>query len=46
VVNRAHDAYYGTYFVDTQEFAENPFNRLYNEILNPRVVRLGVRFEF
>ncbi len=45
-VNRAYDAYYGTYFVDTQEFAANPFNRLYNEILNPRVVRFGVRFEF
>jgi len=46
VVNRAHDAYFGTYFVDTEEFAPNPFNRLANEILNPRVVRLGVRFEF
>ncbi len=46
VVNRAYDAYYGTYYVDTQEFAANPSNRLYSEILNPRVLRLGLRFEF
>lgn len=46
VVNRAYDAYLGTYYVDTEEYAPNPSNRLYNEILNPRVLRLGVRFEF
>ncbi|HDT14147.1 MAG TPA: TonB-dependent receptor, partial [Candidatus Aminicenantes bacterium] len=46
VVNRAYDAYLGTYYVDTEEYAPNPTNRLANEVLNPRVMRLGVRFEF
>jgi len=46
VVNRAYDAYYGVYYVDTEESSANPSNRLYNEILNPRVMRLGLRFEF
>jgi hypothetical protein len=46
VVNRAYDAFYGTYYVDTEASSANPFNRLYNEILNPRVWRLGLRFEF
>jgi hypothetical protein len=46
VVNRAYDAYLGTYYVDTGEFSANPFNRLYNEVLNPRVWRFGLRFEF
>lgn len=45
-VNRAYDAYYGTYYVDTEAFVANPFNRLYNEVLNPRVWRFGLRFEF
>jgi hypothetical protein len=46
VVNRAYDAYYGVYYVDTEEYSAYPYNRLYNEILNPRVLRLGLRFEF
>ncbi|HMA53626.1 MAG TPA: hypothetical protein VKT17_04155, partial [Acidobacteriota bacterium] len=46
VVNRSYDAYFGTYYVDTQASSVNPFNRLYNEILNPRVWRFGLRFEF
>ena len=46
VVNRSYDAYSGTYYVDTEASSVNPFNRLYNEILNPRVWRLGLRFEF
>jgi Carboxypeptidase regulatory-like domain/TonB-dependent Receptor Plug Domain len=45
-VNRAYDAYLGTYYVDTDEFVANPYYRLDSEILNPRVFRLGVRFEF
>jgi len=32
--------------VDTETFVANPNNRLYNEILNPRIMRLGLRFEF
>jgi hypothetical protein len=46
IVNRAYDAYLGTYYVDTGESFANPSNLLYNEILNPRVWRLGLRFEF
>jgi hypothetical protein len=46
VVNRSYDAYAGTFYVDTGTSSINPFNRLYNEILNPRVWRLGLRFEF
>jgi len=46
VVNRAYDAYVGTFYVDTDVFVANPFNRLDSEILNPRVWRFGVRFQF
>jgi hypothetical protein len=46
IVNRANDAYLGVYYVDTEEGSAYPWNRLYNEILNPRVMRFGVRFEF
>jgi hypothetical protein len=45
-VNRADDANLGTYYVDTEVFVANPYNRLSNEILNPRIFRLGARFEF
>lgn len=45
-VNRAYDAYLGTYYVDTDVFVANPNSRRYSEILNPRVLRLGVRFDF
>ncbi|HPW17107.1 MAG TPA: carboxypeptidase regulatory-like domain-containing protein [Candidatus Aminicenantes bacterium] len=46
IVNRAYDAHLGTYFVDTGEFVANPASRLPSEVLNPRVMRLGVRFDF
>ncbi len=46
VVNRSFDANFGTYYVDTEASVVNPFNRLYDEILNPRVWRFGIRFEF
>jgi hypothetical protein len=46
VVNRSFDAYHGVYYVDTETSSANPFYRLYNEILNPRIWRLGLRFEF
>jgi hypothetical protein len=46
VVNRVYDAYAGIYYVDTKNSAANPYSRLYSEILNPRVMRLGLRFEF
>jgi hypothetical protein len=51
ILNRAYNAYYGdVYTIDgVQQPASswaNPTNRLYNEILNPRIWRFGVRFEF
>jgi hypothetical protein len=46
VVNRAYDANIGTYYVNTEEAVANPTYRRYNEILNPRIWRFGVRFEF
>jgi len=46
IVNRAYDAYYGIYYINTEESAYNPYSGRYNEILNPRVWRLGLRFEF
>ncbi len=45
-VNRAYDAYLGTYYVDTDVFVANSSSRVYSEILNPRVLRFGVRFDF
>lgn len=45
-VNRATDANFGIYYVDTETYVASPYNRVYNEILNPRIIRLGVRFEF
>jgi hypothetical protein len=45
-VNRAYDAYLGDYYVDQNLFVPNPTNRLLNEVLNPRVTRFGVRFQF
>jgi len=46
IVNRAYDAYYGAYYVNTGGSVGNYTNRLYNEILNPRIWRFGIRFEF
>ena len=48
-VNRAYDAYFGdAYFANGVQYDSwtNPTNRRLNEILNPRVVRFGVRFQF
>ena len=48
-INRAYDAYYGdTYFDGSTQYDswQNPTNRKLNEILNPRIWRFGVRFEF
>lgn len=45
-VNRATDADFGVYYVDTERYVASPYNRISNEILNPRIIRFGVRFEF
>ena len=46
IVNRAYEAYLGEYYVDSNTFVPNPTNRKLNEILNPRVIRFGARFQF
>jgi len=46
VINRRYDRKLGTYYPSTGLFVSNPTNYLANEILNPRVVRFGVRFQF
>jgi hypothetical protein len=51
ILNRAYDAYYGDAYVTNGVQADDDYwlnttNRLYNEILNPRIWRFGVRFEF
>ncbi len=46
IVNRAYDAYLGEYYADQDLFVPNPTKRFLNEILNPRIIRFGVRFEF
>jgi hypothetical protein len=48
-VNRAYDAYYGDAYIDgtvQDDSWVNTTNRRLNEILNPRIFRFGVRFEF
>mgnify|MGYP000050080325 FL=1 len=50
IENRRYQKYYGTYYIYPNE-AQNKFvpyvyNFSLNEVLNPRVLRLGVRFEF
>jgi len=49
-INRRETKYHGTYYVysdaSQNRFVANPnYNRV-NEILNPRVIRLGIRFQF
>jgi hypothetical protein len=49
ILNRAYNAYFGDGYYDGDvKYDEwvNPNNRKYNEILNPRIWRFGVRFEF
>jgi len=51
IVNRSYDAYFGDAYVTggaqvAGDFWTNPTNRTLNEILNPRIWRFGVRFEF
>jgi len=46
VINRRYERKLGTYYPSNGLFVSNPTNYLANEILNPRVARFGVRFEF
>ncbi len=50
IVNRRYQKFYGTYYIypDSSQnyFVPYPYNYSLNEILNPRVLRVGVRFTF
>jgi hypothetical protein len=49
IVNRRYDANEGTYNIyadGSTAFSVNATNNIVNEILNPRIMRLGVRFQF
>jgi hypothetical protein len=43
---RRYPQYHGTYYPDDGSFAADATDYMANEILNPRVVRFGVRFQF
>jgi hypothetical protein len=43
---RRYEKQHGRYYTDDASFAANATDFLANEILNPRVVRFGVRFQF
>ena len=45
-MNRRYDNHYGNYYMHNQYFSENATCGLANEILNPRIFRLGLRFQF
>ncbi|MDW7760355.1 MAG: carboxypeptidase-like regulatory domain-containing protein [Acidobacteriota bacterium] len=50
VINRRYEKYLGTLYAyenpANNRWVDNPTNYLANEILNPRTVRLGMRFQF
>ncbi|MCK4264323.1 MAG: hypothetical protein KAX27_05195, partial [Candidatus Aminicenantes bacterium] len=46
VMNRRYDYDYGSYYMHNQYLSENATYGLANEILNPRIFRLGLRFQF
>ena len=45
-INRRYDKHLGTYYMHNGYFRPNPTCFMANEVLNPRVLRLGIRFEF
>jgi len=46
LMNRRYDRYHGTYYPTTGTVSKNATDYKANEVLNPRIVRLGVRFQF
>jgi hypothetical protein len=46
VINRRYDQNYGTYQLTTNHLAPYANSYKINEVLNPRILRLGVRFQF
>jgi len=45
-MNRRYEKLLGTYYMHNGYFAPNATYGLANEVLNPRVARFGIRFEF
>jgi len=45
-VLRRYEFHHGTYYVHDGSFSQTATDGIANEILNPRVLRLGVRFQF
>ncbi len=45
IMNRRYARHHGSYYVHDGSFVQNPTDFMANEILNPRVIRLGVRFQ-
>lgn len=46
MLNRRYDRNLGTYYPHDGSFIENPTSFMANEILNPRIFRIGIRFQF
>jgi hypothetical protein len=48
IINRRYDRNEGTIYIRTTgvTHVSNPLNNVVNEVLNPRIMRLGVRFQF
>lgn len=46
ILNRARDDNPGTIYLDTGGFSKNTRSAEPNEVLNPRILRFGVRFQF
>ncbi len=46
IINRRYDAYLGRYDVISKKLSPNRTNYMLNEIVNPRVVRFGIRFQY
>ncbi|MFO7867478.1 MAG: carboxypeptidase regulatory-like domain-containing protein [Candidatus Aminicenantes bacterium] len=46
IMNRRYTRHHGTYYPHNDSFAQNATDFLANEILNPRIVRFGIRFQF
>jgi hypothetical protein len=46
ILNRRYNRYHGTYFPTTGTVSKNATDYMANEVLNPRIFRLGIRFQF
>lgn len=46
IMNRRYPRSHGKYYVHDESFAPNATDYMPNEVLNPRVIRFGVRFQF